>query len=262
MYYKYLEIDANCDSIESSLSRILVNPTIKLSSSKYLNDPNEMKFSYGVSRSRKTQAFEHWKAMHPGKSYIEFEAWLQSFNEDRLASLLTEFKLYRRKNFKIASFSTSHKSNLLWSHYAGRSNGFCVIYKKSFLAPFEGRYEWLAGPVKYSNRPKVVRVAVDSDLDSIKKICFHKEKCWQYENEYRIVIIEGSVGPVFVEISRSDILGVILGINASEEFRSKIAQICKDMNLKLFEIFNYHSTYRLPAVEIVNPDERLMINKF
>jgi hypothetical protein len=260
MYYKFIEVTEKSNKkIALILDSLLTSPTLKLSNYASMNDPNEMKFEFKIGSSSFFK--EDWMRRNPGKTNRQFENWLSTIKLERPRSARTEFVLYRRNLFKIASLSTSHKSNLLWSHYAGRAHGICIVYRHSLLSNFEGR-QWLAGRVLYRKVPPIIKIPEKNAVEEMKKVCFTKEKCWEYEKEYRIALVEGSAGPIYVPIQKLDILGVILGINASEPFRKMTAKICKENNYKLFEIRNYSKGYALPATEIRNPDERLMVAKF
>jgi len=203
--YKFLELSIDPENQAKQINGILLQPTIKLSSAKYLNDPNELKFSYGLSKHEKVQIKKNWQTSNRGRSELEFDTWFARIDAETLHRSLTTFRLYRKKNYKIASLSLSAHSNLLWAHYAGSSGGICVIYRKSILKHFEHKYEWLAGPVIYKSKPPIVRLYLDDDLEAMKKTCFWKEKSWNYEREYRIVVVAGGEDPIFAPISQSDI---------------------------------------------------------
>jgi hypothetical protein len=136
-----------------------------------------------------------------------------------------------------------------------------AVFRKSILDNFE-KQQWLSGKVIYKKVPPIVRIPEKNPVDELKNVCFTKENCWHYEREYRIAVINGEKDPIYLPIRKTDIFGVILGINANQKFRRSVAKICKDNVYKLFEILNYRKGYSLPAVEINNPDERLMVAKF
>jgi hypothetical protein len=128
MFYKFVDIkERTYRRTEEVLMNILVNPTLKLINFASMNDPNEMKFEFRVGSAKYFR--EDWTRRNPGKPLGDFDGWFKKIKSERPRTARTEFVLYRRNLFKISSLSLSHKSNLLWSHYAGGQHGLCVVFR-------------------------------------------------------------------------------------------------------------------------------------
>ena len=106
-----------------------------------------------------------------------------------------------RKSYKQISFTMDFDSSikgyaspLIWGVYGDKNNGVCIEldYKKLKL-----QSNYFCGIVEYKNRtqhqikvPKSIKTV--NSLKSFiqahqKELFFVKDKCWEYENEYRII---------------------------------------------------------------------------
>lgn len=106
-----------------------------------------------------------------------------------------------RKAYKQISFTMDfnslikgYASPLIWGVYGDRSNGVCIEldYEKLLLSA-----NCFSGIVEYKDR-LINRIEIPKDVVTInglkafirehqKELFFVKEKCWEYENEYRII---------------------------------------------------------------------------
>ena len=88
----------------------------------------------------------------------------------------------------IYSLTTSYNNHLMWAHYANSYNDICVEYDAMEL--FKKYYIFIA-PVEYSEHiPQIEYNASSCDrIRYLHECCSTKEKCWQYEEEWRIIKI-------------------------------------------------------------------------
>ena len=81
----------------------------------------------------------------------------------------------------ILSLATTWKNLLLWAHYAKHHKGICVAFKSNedlFRIAFKVIYQ--------DDLPVIIRPQDDPEL-MIDKTFLTKSKCWEYEDEWRII---------------------------------------------------------------------------
>lgn len=261
MLYKFYEIPTSRRLCTNRLASILVNPTIKFTPIRTLNDPNEFKYFLKFDKAETQQLLGLWSGRHPNGLPEDFQKWIQTLDEEAISQIQAEFRLFRRSSFQIASFSVKHSSVLLWSHYAGGIGGFAVIYRerlKTYLS--EHHPQLMFGHVQYVEEPPSIFEQRDPASKIKADIFFTKQKEWAYESEFRFIQQSTSNVSTLYAIPSSCIFGVILGINMNQKLRQKINRICTNMGYKCFEVHNYSQSYKLMTVEVLN-EERLLITR-
>ena len=97
------------------------------------------------------------------------------------------------KLFRVGCLCTNYKNSLMWSHYADSHRGFCVEYDFS-----KADISTLPFPVVYSNiRPQIPwEEALTRSPENTAKATSNlmiglltKDKCWEYENEWRYLVV-------------------------------------------------------------------------
>jgi|GEM_PF-6815132 Protein of unknown function (DUF2971). len=257
MLYKFLKL--NEQNTHDHINGLLVNPQLKFTPVSKLNDPNEFKFFIDFDKRDKEKIELFWKANNIN-SYDGFENWYSKIDHNYIKLRETEWKLYHKNNYQVLSFSQYHKSNLLWSHYAGNDYGICVIYKQTLKEKLSGfDIVEMQGLINYQNNPPRIKEYEDTKREINKKIFFTKQKEWEYENEYRFITQNTSKDCVYLPIENDDIFGVIFGVNTNEKIVRSILTICNRYNYKKFQVHTYGSSYILKTVELDN--DPLMITK-
>ena len=117
------------------------------------------------------------------------------FNQHTITELLTEklhfshpttwndpFELDRNVGIRYACFAINKNdeeqdalyNHLMWSHYADSHKGICIEYE----------YD------KKSSDSSVMKIAYEEQVgvsDGGYRMVFYKHKCWEYENEFRMI---------------------------------------------------------------------------
>lgn len=100
-----------------------------------------------------------------------------------------------KEQFRIGCLVTDYKNRLMWSHYADAHKGFCIEY--DFSGTDSYTLEHLPLPIVYStDRPQIFwKAAIEKtpeNIDEAKKQLLigllKKDKAWEYENEWRIML--------------------------------------------------------------------------
>ncbi len=114
----------------------------------------------------------------------------------------------------------------MWSHYADEHKGFCVEYHFSNKFVFSGLDKKIAmrfHPINYTNKAVVLDNRLTSDVG------FHtKQKCWEYENEERLLTyipwVEGDFAHIPLD-ENSCIRSVYFGFRCPRKDRETIMRI-------------------------------------
>jgi hypothetical protein len=142
----------------------------------------------------------------------------------------------------IASLSENYDNPLMWAHYARQYQGFCLEYDLS--NPLSGNEKDIAYarshivPVLYSSKKPLLSFD-EKDLSPRMKlkntiaILAGKDKCWSYENEWRII----SNGQ---ERSRELIVrpkSILLGTNISDKLKKTLKEIAQNKQIPVFTTY-------------------------
>jgi hypothetical protein len=128
---------------------------------------------------------------------------------------LQDLDVYKQSfEYGMLCFSSTYESPIMWSHYADRHKGICLI--------FEVLEENII-PVNYLDKPKKIDLKEKKSITPIdvQSIISNKSNLWKYENECRIFSsLDHQIydnGNFFEPFSDSlKLAGVILGAYCSE----------------------------------------------
>lgn len=160
---------------------------------------------------------------------------------------------------KVACFSETNDSILMWSHYANNHSGFCIEYD---FNSWELK-EWLA-PVHYiKERHKLQAGDIDEKMDLsdlgkvIRSEALYKADVWNYEKEWRIIFAWSKEGkptkyqnPKFVYELKDFITGVYLGANVDDCLRNQVFGHFKGTTVKVYQMIMKEDEYKLVAERI------------
>ena len=148
---------------------------------------------------------------------------------------------------------------LMWAHYANAHQGFCLQFlneqsQRFRVKPHPGERgetpEFLGPvPVRYSKQYPVVNFIRDKRMTVGIKTCLTKARQWKYEQEWRIVDINGQGPHQFLP---QCLTGVIFGCRMSAEHKKLIRDWCKDRQpaITYYEAKQSEDSYLLNIVEI------------
>lgn len=158
----------------------------------------------------------------------------------------------------VTCFSASGWDNqLMWSHYANSYTGICVEYDFEKMNEFIG----FVLPVDYSNeRPTLSLgdlgldqyktdengnwVAGETNISAILSYLLSKNKCWDYEEEWRIINqVDEPYKPVFVKVPF--VKSITLGLNLDDMCKYLIWDVCKEQGIECYQLLINQSNYLL-----------------
>ena len=191
--------------------------------------------------------------------------------EDAVVKTRDEIFLPFLKDFlsklTVTCFSASGWDNqLMWSHYANSYSGICVEYDFSKMNKFIG----FMYPVKYSSVRPTVSVK-DFGLTDLKKdengkylteevnisaifsYLLTKNKCWSYEQEWRIINVEGDpYTPLFVEAPF--VKSITLGLDLDDVCKQLLWDVCKERGIECYQLVLNSSDYSLTRELLTDGD--------
>lgn len=159
-----------------------------------------------------------------------------------------------RKMFLIGSLCTDYKNQLMWAHYSDSHKGFCIEYDYSNID--DEHLHNLPIPVIYSEERPLVpwRFKLEGTVEAIEEANKHlffgilvKDKVWEYENEWRIIInADDEANQKMPPISC-----LYLGAVIEEANKNILIEIAKKHNIKVKQMKIARGTYNLYAEEII-----------
>jgi hypothetical protein len=144
-----------------------------------------------------------------------------------------EYKRIQNKKKEISSiccFSLDYMNTTMWSHYADKHRGICLVFALADSCPLENEIYWKRmnmSQVYYTNLMPVNYLK--SKEEAIKNLFFTKSNEWSYENEWRMFILEDVK---FMKFKPEFLKGVIFGANVSEDEILRFKKLFVDLDYK------------------------------
>ena len=223
--------------IDRNLLDSLVRGYIYFASPEQLNDPFDSQIDIvkslelAIDRS-KGKSKEKLKKLHAGQQQ------LNALNE---------------KLSKSGIFSCSHNKDsrslrepLLWSHYADRHKGVCLVY--NIPEQYILEEAMAAVPMDYKSNPLInffltwskssKKLTPREFMDELaRKYLSIKDKCWSYEDEYRLI----RENPGEFRIEKSFLKFVCYGLNTPNKDRNLIESVLENSGYKI-ELYEMERT--------------------
>lgn len=182
--------------------------------------------------------------------------------EDKIIEIRDQIYLPFIRNFlsklTVVCFSASGWDNqLMWAHYANSYSGICVEYDFEKMDKFIG----FIYPVNYtSERPTLSLKDLgfqkfekdedgkikteETDMGAIFSYMLAKNKCWDYEEEWRIINTgEDPYSPIFVDTPF--IKSITLGLKIDEMCKQLIWDVCQERGIECYQLVLNPSDYVL-----------------
>jgi hypothetical protein len=221
-----------CDN-NQSIENLKKN-TMWMSSANNFNDPFECRIE-----------FDLYKAMYYDKGQ-DFQ--LSKELKEKIRSDQIEFDLKAEKlryGTFIACFTERSDSILMWSHYANFHKGFCIEY--NFIDLLH-EYQAYIKPVLYCKKINTMDLQNPKLYDSYKKI-INKAIEWDYEKEYRVVIIDQNdkekINQRGYIIQTPKPSKVILGCRTNCDVENEIKRYCIKNNVNLSKMIMHYDEFSL-----------------
>jgi hypothetical protein len=213
--------------INEYLTSLIENNSFWFSKPTEYNDPFDMQFSGNLKST-----LEDYELMQKSiKQNIQSE--YQTISEKDLSELVSysltlldfdktinELLTLTLHRFGICCFTESVDNLLMWSHYTDSHKGVCLEFDENIL--FEIEKSRLV-KIKYSNDFPIV-----NQTNDIEKALLTKSKCWEYENEFRLLSHKQGV----VTFPKQALKSIIFGAKAEESEVNRIIKIVNQSGYK------------------------------
>jgi len=191
----------------------------------------------------------------------EIYNFFNEFMNNEVKEMNNKFNEVLKKGYKICSFSENIESLLMWSHYADEHKGFAIEYDFSVLpvSDLTCRFLW---PVIYSENlfdaSKFFKEAKNKEsFNNLFGIisAIHKAKDWQYEKEWRLVVIpfSGKDPPHNFQVPTPK--SVYFGAKMLDKDKKIISEITKVKSIPLYRMELSHTEYKMVPVRICENDK-------
>ncbi len=241
------------DWTDSFHKRMVSHNEIFLTSPSSLNDPFDSKIPIRFDKANEKKAFhmalrliKHKRpTLHDEEhrrlaaEVIEKGMW----EDPRNIEAQTQFQQQKNdRDFGVCSFSKKKNINLVWAHYGANHYGFCVgLNITSLMDEIRNRIfsstDLIIGlyPVNYVKNFPYIDAFEGSNTDNLITALTTKAMPWKYENEFRLILINGTNQAV--RLSDRVIQEVIFGIRMKDDHKEEIIQILKTKksDIQLFQ---------------------------
>lgn len=167
------------------------------------------------------------------------------------------------QNSGVFSLSTDSKDSGMWSLYASKGKGYCLVFDSDALMkivddPISEQRFLL--PVDYSKEaPSLFLNDMKDQKVMFTKILATKNESWTKESEVRIVTDKTGKQRFLA----SALIGVIFGTNTDEETKKKIFAAFEDRSLEVYQLHKLENTYEYfiePLTPLVRKQELLSMS--
>jgi len=238
-------------NFDSYTESVLLNNQLYFSSPKNFNDPIDCKIEIRYDLGSFESVYsKHLDFLIFSKPYLSLterknEATIMA---NRIMKNINNIELRKKLNedifnkidntIGICSFSSIIDSILLWSHYSNSHRGFCLkINYQVLYNELENLFEkskiisYLIKKVNYVDKYLELNPYTTDDVLLQIQLFTTKMKCWEYENEYRILIPE--LVNSKINFSENIFDSIYLGANISSPDFNRVQKILKKRKNKL-----------------------------
>ncbi len=216
--YKYVSLDV--------AETITVKSTLKFTNPSKFNDPfdcdiSRLKFDLSATDKTIDGEIEDLKKRFNSNPALTPELFARSYKESQINKI---------KRASVCCFSFIPDNRLMWAHYANKHSGACLIFdnlvENKFINISDSRLTTVA--VNYKSFDEINYF--ENRVEGIKNLFGTKSTEWEYEREYRIVILE-SEG--LKEFNTRFLTGIIFGLKVSDEDINTFVSTCKSKQINL-----------------------------
>lgn len=208
--YKYM----SCHSI----FRVLENDSIKFSNSADFNDPFDGK-AYIEYDFPDDWIIDYFGLHNLSDSQKEIVINKKRLDSDEMQKI--SHSLYSRfdRSIAISCFSKTGDSVPMWAHYSDNNRGVCL----KFDITKDVNFFYGICPVDYQEKSVSYRFSVAED--HIRKQYITKGKCWEYEQEIRVIKSATQAG--LIKFNKASLIEIAFGCCCTKENKLKVRQYLK-----------------------------------
>jgi hypothetical protein len=197
--YKFMPFNKNA-------LMIILRHELYFASPDKLNDPIDCLHNIRIKNLSDLKEDDIIPMISKNRSFITWRVDLSDSEiakhlvEDQLALLNLIIQIIRIKTYNkigVCSFSNAYKDQRLWSHYADSSYGLCLVFDKELLTHKRAinidkqdsqLRRFYGDNLNYDGQPFEIEIK-KGDFQLNNDYFFKKTKVWDYEKEYRLVLV-------------------------------------------------------------------------
>lgn len=202
--------------------RLIIYDEVYVPSPLEFNDPFDCRvpvIADGSEEDFRNQLIEYFRSKAPTLSEQEINQLAETKLSDgthRDAALmkreLESAIVNQLKNTGVYCLSAKNDDILMWSHYADGHKGFCLEFEGSTDKTFLKR-------AKQVNYQKELLIINYFDKNWLPKVLLTKSEQWRYEEEWRIIQVDG---PGEYGIPEGVLSGIVFGCQMPQNHKNKI----------------------------------------
>lgn len=224
----------------------------------------------GLSIEESKKALEYIEKLESlDKAYLAIEnivntapIKLERITKDKVLKTIKE----SLSQIGVISLSTNQDNMLMWSHYADNHRGYCLGFEFKSLPIIKNNY--ICQAVNYvehypildmdnvdcqisyhigSNPKSSIKTNINDE--NLKKVIYTKAQCWNYENEWRILLPEGNKK----EFYQGDLKEVIFGLRCTDDNQKEIIKAVKTYKkgfLNFKKIVTGNNSFKFGIIDI------------
>lgn len=161
----------------------------------------------------------------------------------------------RKRHLGVASFSEYWNIILMWSHYSNSHKGFCIGFDTQKL--IESSYFNNGCKVFYTKNYPSVDPFEELNEKTVK-VFYHKDKSWEYEQEYRMTKFFGYhrnecefKKQKKIYFDDNCVSEVVLGLKIDPENQKEILRICDLKAIPVYKIISESKSFILKRKKII-----------
>ncbi len=145
----------------------------------------------------------------------------------QLQAFIERFHETQINNYGVLSLSADPENILMWAHYANNHRGICLEFSTDKALD----NLCYAEPVTYQDEFPTINVltAGDDPPQMMRTMLITKSKLWKYEQEWRLVDLDGH-GPK--QFNPGTLTGIIVGAKCSEESLGRLVTMANGRSPK------------------------------
>jgi len=233
--YKYISPDI-CDDW---LADYFLDSFFWLSSSSVFNDPFDTsgQITYEGSVLQKRTRWNNIvksQAPHLNKKQRELEVTRLMASKSNTLESMQKITQKNLEKIGLHCLSKDPRSLLMWSHYTNQHKG--IVLQFEIAKDPEAMLN--AMKVDYSDEYPVLNLAQDLQ-GQLQKIILRKFTDWEYEKEWRLLIINGA--STYLKFQPKALTGVIFGCRADDNLRLRIKKLTSERQKKKLPALNFYN---------------------
>lgn len=163
----------------------------------------------------------------------------------------------------VSSLTTSYDNPLMWSHYGDSHRGLCVEYDfkdvlnndniRVFLDEIVYAEERVTIDSKLLDQVDLNNIESNGKLDILRffiKGLFTKHKVWEYETEWRSVILIDDANNYDRKLRLNNISAIYLGNKMDKDTVEEVVSLMMDLNIPIYKMINEISEYKMTTIKI------------